>query len=300
VPGQRFPLKRGAEMERIAIAKDWSKKKGGPIQPALARYRRYLEDRGLAASTTASYLGRLKLFLEWAGTDKPTPGEFESYREVLRQKNSLSSYNNCCWAIKHYLAMNGQVVNFKFVKPKNTIPYWFDETDVIKIFSVVNNIKHFAMLQVAFFASLRASEVCNLDLEDINFQDLTLRVKCGKGRKPALLYINDECARSLRQYLEFRPEIGNALFLTDYGNRYDHRSFYRIFMYYKKRAGIEKKGALHVFARHSFGTLLIKRGCDILTTKELMRHNNVQTTMRYLHISDAEKRAKYSQYLTLL
>lgn len=253
----------------------------------------------LAASTIESYLNRVKLFLQRAETDTPSTSQFDGYREILRKKNSLSSYNNCCWAIKHFFAMNGQKVTFKFVKPKNTIPYWFDETDILKIFAAVNNCKHYAMLQVAFFASLRASEVCNLDLEDIDLQNLTLRVKCGKGRKPALLYINDECAKSLRQYLAVRSNIDGPLFLTDYGNRYEHTGFYRIFMTYKKLAGVEKKGALHVFARHSFGSLLIKNGCDILTTKELMRHNDVYTTMRYLHVSDSEKRAKYSQYLTL-
>jgi len=291
-------------MKRIAMAGDWSRKEGQrDIQPALRKYRRYLEDLMLANSTIESYTGRLKLFLEWAGTDAPSIGQFESYREVLRQRNTLSSYNNCCWAIKHYFAMNGQEVTFKFVKPKNAIPHWFDETDILKIFAVVNNVKHYAMLQVAFFASLRASEVCNLDLEDIDLKDLTLRVKCGKGRKPALLYINDECAKSLRTYLAVRPDIlidnRQPLFITDYGNRYDHISFYRIFITYKRLAGIEKRGALHVFSRHSFGSLLIRNGCDILTIKELMRHNDIHTTMRYLHVSDAEKRAKYSQYLTL-
>ncbi len=257
----------------------------------------------LAASTIESYLNRVKLFLQWAETDKPSTNQFESYREVLRKKNTLSSYNNCCWSIKHYFAMNNQVVTFKCVKPKDTIPYWFDENDIIKIFSVVNNVKHYAMLQVAFFASLRATEVCDLDIEDINLQDLSVRIKSGKGRKPALLYINDECAQALRQYLSVRQEITidnrRPLFTTDYNQRYDHRSFYQVFMRYKKLAGIEKKGALHVFARHSFGSLLIKRGCDILTTKELMRHNDVHTTMRYLHISDTVKREKYEKYLTI-
>jgi integrase/recombinase XerD len=64
--------------------------------------------------------------------------------------------------------MNGQDVTFKCVRPRNTIPYWFDEMDVLKIFAAVHNVKHYAMLQVAFYASLRVSELCNLDFEDID------------------------------------------------------------------------------------------------------------------------------------
>ena len=126
-------------MKRIAMAQDWSKKTGQvALQSALRRYRRYLEDRMLAASTIESYLNRVKLFLEWSGTDEPITSQFDGYREILRKKNTLSSYNNCCFAIKHYYAMNDQNVSFKFVKPNNIIPYWFDETDILKIFSVVN------------------------------------------------------------------------------------------------------------------------------------------------------------------
>ena len=211
------------------MAGNWSRRKGQKdVQPALQSSRRYLEDRMLAASTIESYLNRVKLFLLWAETDTPSTRKFESYREVLRLRNKLSSYNNSCWAIKHYYMMIGQEVSFSCVKPKNTIPYWFDEMDILKIFSVIGNVKHYAMFQVSFFASLRASEVCDLDLEDIDLQNLSVRIKCGKGRKPALLYINDECARALRQYLSIRQDViidnRKPLFITDYSKRYDHRS----------------------------------------------------------------------------
>ena len=69
--------------------------------------------------------------------------------------------------------------------------------------------------------------------------------------------------------------------------------------HYKKQAEIEKHGGVHTFARHSLGSLLVKRGCDIVTIKELMRHSDIQTTMRYLHINDQAKREKYEKYLTL-
>jgi len=68
-------------MKRIAMAQDWSKKRTGQValQPALRRYRRYLEDRMFAASIFESYLNRVKLFLEWAGTNAPSTGQFDSY-----------------------------------------------------------------------------------------------------------------------------------------------------------------------------------------------------------------------------
>ena len=54
---------------------------------------------------------------------------------------------------------------------------------------------------------------------------------------------------------------------------------------------------VHVFARHSMGSLLVKHGCDLLAIKDIMRHSDVQITMRYLHTSEASKREKYERYL---
>jgi site-specific recombinase XerD len=113
----------------------------------------------------------------------------------------------------------------------------------------------------------------------------------------------DDCAKTLRCYMEARQSLEingrKPLFYTDFGGLWERRSVYRMFMYYKRLAGIEKHGGVHVFSRHSMGSLLVKRGCDILTIKELMRHSDVHTTMRYLHLADSVKRQKYEQYLIL-
>ena len=118
-----------------------------------------------------------------------------------------------------------------------------------------------------------------------------------------MVFITDDGVKTLRQYLERRSPLHidgrTPLFYTDFGKRWERKALYRMFMYYKKLAGIEKHGGVHVFSRHSVGSLLVKRGCDIVTIKELMRHSDVTTTMRYLHISDATKREKYEQFLNL-
>ncbi|MDD1758683.1 MAG: tyrosine-type recombinase/integrase [Methanotrichaceae archaeon] len=73
----------------------------------------------------------------------------------------------------------------------------------------------------------------------------------------------------------------------------------KMFLYYKKKAGIRKPGAVHVFARHTSATLMVSKGCDIRIVKELLRHRDIRTTLRYAHVSDKMKREKYEQYLAL-
>ena len=273
------------------------------IKPTLKKYNRYLEDNGLRESTISSYVFRVGKFLEFAQNNEPQVEDFTSFQEMLHESRlSRSSINNYCFAIQKYYEMRGKSIDFNFIRPMNTIPHFFDENDIAKLFAVCHNLKHLAMLQTLFYGCLRASELCSLDDCDLDLKSLTLRVE-GKGGKEAIVYITDDCAKTLRRYLEVRAPLvidgRKPLFYTDFGGRWERRSVYRMFMHYKKLAGIEKHGVVHVFSRHSVGSLLVKRGCDIVTIKELMRHSDVQTTMRYLHISDATKREKYEQYLTL-
>ena len=107
--------------------------------------------------------------------------------------------------------MLGGGLPVKRLEPHNEIPHYFDEDDVIKIFSVISNIKHLAMLETLFFACIRVSELINLDDRDIDIKHYTILIKEGKGGRAGIAYLNDESARTLQQYLEIRPllEIDN-------------------------------------------------------------------------------------------
>lgn len=72
-----------------------------------------------------------------------------------------------------------------------------------------------------------------------------------------------------------------------------------MFVGYKKKAGIEKQGGVHVFARHTPATIMIAKGCDISIVKEVLRHKDIRTALRYAHVADKTKRARYEQYLAL-
>lgn len=74
---------------------------------------------------------------------------------------------------------------------------------------------------------------------------------------------------------------------------------YIIFTTYKKRAGIEKLGGVHVFARQSTATMMIANGADISVVRHLLRHNDTRTTLRYIIVGYQMKRDKYEKYLVL-
>jgi integrase/recombinase XerD len=274
------------------------------LKPALIRFRRYLNDIGLRASTIESYVIRVNKFLDFAQSDNPPVIAFEEFRDQLHSKNlSRSSLNNYSFAIRSYYKMMGTEISFAFIKPNDILPYYFDEDDVLKIFSICHNLKHLTMLKTLFFGCLRASELCNLDMCDVDLKSLTIRLREAKGGKDGIANISDECANLLRQYLLARPPLSIngrlPLFYTDFGRRWDRKDLYRMFIYYKKKAGIEKTGGVHVFARHTPATIMVANGCDIRIIQEVLRHNDIRTTLRYAHVSDKTKREKYERYLTL-
>jgi integrase/recombinase XerD len=155
--------------------------------------------------------------------------------------------------------MLGEEVSYRRLNPNNYIPYYFTVDEVQKIFDVCDNLKHYAMLNVLFYGALRASELCSINDEDVNLKDLTIRVREGKGGNEGIAFITDECAMVLRHYLIVRPpmmiEDLQPLFYTYYGQRWQRTEVHRMFVIYKKKAGIEKTGGVHVFARHTPATI---------------------------------------------
>lgn len=270
----------------------------------LQRFKRYLRDKGVRQSTLDDYLIRVEKYLEFCGHKQPSPETAQEYRDSLMDRGlSRSSINNYCFAIKNYHKMLGQEVKFPFLKRTNEIPYYFTDVDVCSIFDQINNIKHLAMFKTAFYGCLRASEVCNLDLEDIDLDRFSLKVRDGKGGKTAMVYLSEDAAETLREYLAVKPDLTldgkKPLFFTDFGSRYGRKEIYRLVIYYKGRAGITKKGGAHVLFRHTPASLMVKNGCDLLTIQHVLRHNDIATSIRYLHLADDTKRSNYDRFLRL-
>lgn len=283
---------------------DWTIKKSIDFKSAVSRYKNYLIDHGFRDSSLKSYVGSIARYLDFAQTDRPNQEIASKFKEQLHmRKLSRSTINNYSFAIKKYHEMLGEEITLPYLDRNKILPYYFDEDDVIKIFSSCHNLKHYALLQTLFYGCLRASELCNLDDSDVDFKNRTLRIRLGKGGKDGMVLLSDECLKVLRQYLEVRPPLKidgkSPLFYTDFGRRWDRRDVYRVFIYYKKKAGIEKQGGAHVFSRHTTATIMISKGCDIRIVKEVLRHNDIRTTLRYAHVSDRTKRDMYDKYLQL-
>ncbi len=270
----------------------------------IENYRRYLTHLGLRYHTITLYTGRLGKFLEFSRTSEPSTKNADDFREVLiDQGSSRSHVNNTSFALKKYFEMKNIDWSPIILERNDSLPYYFDESDVLKIFSVCNNIKHLAMLKTLFYGCLRSGELSKLEDKDLDLEKRTLRLRETKGGRDDIALINDDCAETLRIYLKIRPKIEiegkTPLFYTDHFNFWDRGDVHRMFLTYKEKAGVKKPGAVHVFSRHSPATIMIAKGCDIRIVKEVLRHRDFRTTLRYAHVADKTKREKYEEYLVL-
>jgi integrase/recombinase XerC len=150
-----------------------------------------------------------------------------------------------------------------------------------------------AILELLYASGLRVSELVNLNLTDIDFENQTVRVK-GKGRKERIVPFGDHAKLALQNYLGVRSELlleaeqdkvdPMAVFMNYQGTRITTRSVGRMIDKYVKLCAEIHHISPHSL-RHSFATHLLDAGADLRTIQELLGHARLSTTQLYTHVS---------------
>ena len=156
-----------------------------------------------------------------------------------------------------------------------------------------------AMLEILYASGARVSELCGLDLEDIDYARQTIRV-LGKGNKERTIPIGNPAMRALEFWLkDGRDTLAGtkserAVFLGARGKRIDQRTV-RTMVYHALAAleGVEKMGP-HAL-RHSAATHLLEGGADLRTVQEILGHASLATTQIYTHVSTERLQKAFKQ-----
>lgn len=147
--------------------------------------------------------------------------------------------------------------------------------------------RDFCIMVLFLNCGLRLSELCGLNIGDINFDNKSMRV-LGKGNKERIVYLNDACLDSIRRYLEVRPESQtNALFLSNRKTRLSRRRVQELTEKYVNAAGLGNRGISTHKLRHTAATLMYQHGgCDALIIKDILGHKSIATTEIYTHLAN--------------
>jgi site-specific recombinase XerD len=210
-------------------------------------------------------------------------------KEGLTENTAHSRIN----ALKFYFekVLGREKFFWEIPRPKKRIelPKVFNKDEIAAIINHTKNIKHKTMLMLAYSAGLRVSEVVSLRTYDIDSKRMIIQIRQAKGKKDRIASLSPVLLIMLREYAkEYKRKKGAFLFEgTSEGQPYSTRSLQQILTTAKKKAGIIKPGSVHSL-RHSFATHLLDKGTDVTMIQKLLGHNDLKTTLRYLHTSNKD------------
>ena len=154
------------------------------------------------------------------------------------------------------------------------------------------------MLEMLYAAGLRVSELCNLDVLDLDLQRGLVRV-FGKGAKERLVPLHDAMQQMLATYLkDWRPAFsptGGQLFVNRSGRALSRQYVWKMVKNYALQAGIRRAISPHTF-RHSFATHLLEGGADLRSVQLLLGHADISATEIYTHVQAERLRALHHQF----
>jgi integrase/recombinase XerD len=292
VPDTTEYRKRFGLPEKAPIGKAVFSKVDPINQPALATLEQELILRNYAHSTRKTYLTEFAQLLYILRTFPVNELGYEKLRSyftwcLTEQHISSNQLHSRINAVKFYFeqVLRKQRFFFDIPRPQKPmlLPKVIGEGAVVKLLEAAANAKHRLLLSLCYGMGLRVSEVCRVKLTDIDSERMQVHIEAGKGNKDRYVNLPVCNLGEMRDYYRaYKPK--EYLFEGQYGGQYSIRSAQAVFKQCLLRAGINKAVGIHSL-RHSFATHLLEQGTDISIIQKLLGHEDIQTTLRYVHVS---------------
>jgi len=260
-----------------------------PLQDAVLLQMRL---RGFAAKTVEAYIYALKELCRYY----LRPLDTLSCAEVQRFLDEIITVRKLAWATVNvyfsaYRFLYEQVLKRSTrefsIPPRGRSgrrPGVLSKDEVERLIDAPRNVKHRALLAMAYGSGLRVSEVVRVKIADIDRSRMMLRVEQGKGHKDRYTVLSSRALNLLEDV--WRQERPSAYFFAPHhGDRPVCVGTAQAVYYAALRtSGVRRVGGIHVL-RHCFATHLMEAGVDIYTIKRWMGHTALVTTGRYMHVT---------------
>jgi integrase/recombinase XerD len=203
---------------------------------------------------------------------------------------------SCSFYYKHVYPSPFIVPTAFHPRKEHKLPQVFTVEQVAALLALITNPKHLMVVSLFYGSGLRMNELANLRLCDIDSLDFRVKVCKGKGGKDRFTLFPQGLLQPMRNYYrQYRPKV--YLFEGKVVGKPMHvRSIQHFIHAYIEKMGLGGKDYSAHTLRHSFATHLLDGGCDLHTIKELLGHNNISTTMVYLHLQQAKRASLISPF----
>lgn len=209
-----------------------------------------------------------------------------SSKSLQRELSAIRSFYN--YLLKRRLLDDNPAKHIRAPKQTRKLP---KVLDVDQIFGLLESpadslleIRDLAIFELFYSSGLRLSELAALNIDDLDLQDHSLRVRQGKGSKQRELPIGSKAINAINKWLAYRPETRvPAIFTSSKGSRLGQRSIQLRLDRWGKKMGLPEHVHPHML-RHSFASHLLESSQDIRAVQELLGHSNISTTQIYTHL----------------
>jgi integrase/recombinase XerD len=235
--------------------------------------------------TKENYIYHIKDFVKSIGDKQIShlnAKDFQNYLDNYKfssvsQQNQV--INSIRFLYKYGLEKKYDKVSFKRPKSEKKLPRVIDKDFLLDKISKIENLKHKAIITLAYSTGMRVSEVCNLKIENVDSKRMLIHIVNSKGRKSRFVPLSSTVLNLLREYFkECRPK--EFLFSGQFGLKYSHRSCNEIVKKY-----IGKDYHFHLL-RHSQATALLEAGTDLRIIQKCLGHSSSKITEVYTHVSN--------------
>jgi integrase/recombinase XerC/integrase/recombinase XerD len=167
---------------------------------------------------------------------------------------------------------------------------YLKHSQVLHLIDSIQDPRDKLIVRTIYSTGVRVSELCNMNIEDIDFEEHTIRIK-GKGDKIRIVFIDDETLSEIRAFIGNR--ISGPLFIGQQGKHISPRAVQHIFRNYAPPGITPHK------IRHSYASELYRRSKNLRVVQENLGHTSIKTTEVYLHTDIDERRQVYQQFFPL-
>ncbi|MBW1618426.1 site-specific tyrosine recombinase XerD [Empedobacter falsenii] len=273
---------------------------------ALYDYQMYLKlEKRVSANTIEGYLRDIQKLINYSDK-QPLDYSQDDLRDFVHDfassEYSVRSQARVISGLKSFFGYL-QLEDFREDNPTSLLetpkigmklPDVLSEKEIDKMIEVIDLSKpegqrNRAIIEVLYGCGLRVSELINLKISDLFFDDGFIRV-IGKGNKQRLVPISDYTIKyinlykeSIRIHLPIQAGFEDFLFLNRRGKNLTRVMIFTIVKELSIIAGVKKTISPHTF-RHSFATHLLKNGADLRAIQLMLGHESITTTEIYTHV----------------
>ena len=239
--------------------------------------------------TLNSYLKANKDLFEFTKKHPEQINEEDIKLYLIKKLNENSSSSAIVFlsAIKYaYLNIlkNDLTLGIKRPKKEKRIPVVLTKEEVKKLIGIFDNQKSRLMISVMYSCGMRVSELINLKINNLNFNEKIGQIRQAKGKKDRMFNIPLFILEDLKFQVDNQKKNNQEYLFTGPNGNLTSRNIQKMVSSAAKRAGIQKDVHCHTL-RHSFATHLLENGVDIRKIQILLGHSSISTTELYTHVS---------------